>query len=832
MITKTSLLIAVVSAYCGFAATEPHALKSVPAQAVTIEDSFWSPKLEVWRSTTLTDVLDKFEESGAFRNFDRVAAGEKGGHEGPPWFDGLIYETIRGASDFLLVEKDSQLEARLDACIARIAVAQAAAGEDGYILTYTLLEEPQHRWGENGGMLRFQHDVYNAGALVEAAVHHYRATGKRNLLNIALRFTNHMCDVMGPAPKKNVVPAHSLPEEALVELYELCRDCPELKGNSEVSVRTDDYLALAQFWIETRGVNCGRPTSDDWDNHGAEAEKFVREHGYDESRPCWGEYAQDEQVFTEQDTLEGHAVRATLFCAGISAAARVNGDKRYYESALRLWENMVGRRMHITGGVGAFAHEEKFGPDYVLPLDAYLETCAAVGAGFFHRNMNLLYGDARYIDELERTLYNNVINGVSLSGTHYYYRNPLSAVNHHRWDWHGCPCCPPMFLKIVSALPGYIYAADSDGLYVNLFIGSEADVELASGKVHISQKTQYPWKGNITIELSPEKTGTFAVNVRVPGWALGAESPFGLYETDKLPAPVIMVNGRKIAAPRIVRGYAVIERQWKKGDKVSLELPMRPRRVYANDKVEADRGRVSFAAGPIVYCAEQMDNENLGALIMDKEAPLKAHFEPQLLGGVRVITAKAACVYKDGTISLQQLRAIPFYAQDNRGGEGAMDVWLAEDKALVSPQSEPTIANQAQAQASHCYREDTISALNDDIEPADSNDHSIPRHTFWDHRGTTEWVEYVFTEPREVSNVSLYFWDDRPAGGECAVPQSWRVLYNADGQWKEVQGNLEYKTEKDKYNRARFEPVKTNALRIEVKSQDGFSSGILEWKVE
>ena len=284
---------------------------------------------------------------------------------------------------------------------------------------------PQKRWGLNGGNDVFQHDVYNAGAMIEAAVHYYRATGKTRLLQVATKLANHMADVMGPPPKKNVVPGHSLSEEALVKLYLLFRDKPELKSQMPVPVDEQRFLELAEFWIENRG------------NH--------------QGRQSYGTYAQDHKPVLQQETIEGHAVRATLLCTGLTATAVVNGREDYFTAARRLWKNMVERRMYVIGGLGAIAGHEGFGPDYVLPNNGYLETCAAIGAGFFHHNMNLAFADARYADELERVLYNGILSGVSLKGDTYFYENPLEAgKDRKRWAWHGCPCCPPMFLKIMG----------------------------------------------------------------------------------------------------------------------------------------------------------------------------------------------------------------------------------------------------------------------------------------------------------------------------------------------------------------------------------------------
>ena len=338
----------------------------------------------------------------------------------------------------LAAQPDAALETQLDGYIERIAAA-AAKDPDGYLNTYTQLKEPTHRWGLNGGNDNRQHDVYNAGCLIDAAVHYYRATGKTTLLHVATRLANHMCDVMGPPPRKNVIPGHSMAEEALVRLYELFEEQPQLKQQIPLPIEQQRYLELAQFFIEARGH---------W-----------------EGRTSFGAYGQDDRPVFEQQEIEGHAVRATLMCAGVSAIARASRRSEYCQTAQRLWNNLVGRKLYITGGSGATAEGEAFAQDYVLPNTGYLETCAAIGSAFFSRNMNLAFAEARYVDELERELYNAALAGTSLAGNTYTYVNPLEFERgaQARWAWHGCPCCPPMFLKVMAALPSYVYATDDAG---------------------------------------------------------------------------------------------------------------------------------------------------------------------------------------------------------------------------------------------------------------------------------------------------------------------------------------------------------------------------------
>lgn len=631
-------------------------------QQVKIDDSFWTPKMQQWSTTTVNDVFDKLEGKyepdrsdiieekaktgrtrNALLNFDRVAQGKKNIaiHDGPPWYDGLLYETIRGAADLLAEHPDPTLETRIDQYIDHIAAAQDA-DPDGYLNTWTTLMEPNRRWGRNGGDDKWQHDVYNSGMLMEAAVHYYNTTQKTKLLKVAVRQANYIDAQIGPAPKFNVIPGHGGPEEAILKLYQLFKTHPGLKQTLDVPVNEQNYLAMAKFWIDQRG------------NYGEKDGSHARKSD--------SSYNQDQLPVVQQTTIEGHAVRATLLATGLTATAMETGNAAYAHTAGNYWNNIVGRRMFITGGEGAIADGERFGADYFLPESAYLETCASISSAFFSERMNEMQADGKYMDEFERVLYNNFLSGISLDGQKYFYENPLTGNGNKRWSWHSCPCCPPMILKMAGSLPRYIYATSDNAVFINLFIGSEATLNISDQPVLIKQSTGYPWSGDTKIEINPHQSTAFTVNVRIPGWALKQENPFGLYHSTVSTTPQLLVNGKAVAiTPQ--NGYVKIHRTWKAGDVIQLQLPMTPRWVSADDAVQTVHGKLALAAGPIVYGFESVDNATIAGLTLSPATPLMITHRPDLLGGVNIITTA-------------QFTAIPFYTLGNRQPGAAYTVWV------------------------------------------------------------------------------------------------------------------------------------------------------------
>ena len=638
---------------------------------VKMTDGFWAGQLDKIHRVTVWDVLNKFEndhEEGIMKNYEWVIEGKSGSHVGPPWYDGLICEVIRGISDIIAVNYDEKLDKKIEAYTEIISAAQEK-DPDGYINTYTTLICPDKRWGGNGGSLIWQHETYNIGCLTEAGIHYYKATGKKGLLRCAVKAVNCMCGVMIPDPGtagypgKNIVPAHSLAEEAVIKLYRLFQEEPGLAGEMKeeygVCAEPERYFRLAKFWMDHRGVH---------------QDRYSMPH-------YMGEYSQDHCRITEQSEVVGHAVRAALMYTGLTALgmeacasmeagastetgasmeAGVEGTNEYLKAAKRLWDNMEQTKLHISGGIGAVHNEERFGYQYDLPNDAYLETCAGAALAFWAGEMHRAFGDSKYMDVLECAVMNNVLPCLSEDGTHYFYENPLvSDGDRSRWSWHGCPCCPPMFLKIMACLQDYIYGLAPGRLYVNLHMGSRYEGMLTcsdGGSVGIAVEQKecgLPWVGTNSIVLHPEKKTEFILAVRKPAWA---------------GEMTVLVNGEKADCP-VEKGYFLMEREWQDGDVVLIAMELPAVKVEAHPFVTADSGRVALLRGPLLYCIEEADNpEGTDVELGDEKIVTE---ESSLFGGIRIIEGVTA----EG----KPFRAIPYYLWNNRG-EGKMNVWLRQRK--------------------------------------------------------------------------------------------------------------------------------------------------------
>jgi hypothetical protein len=502
-----------------------------------------------------------------------------------------------------------------------------------------------------------------------------------------------------------------------------------------------------------------------------------------------------------------------LLCAMTDVAAR-GGDANYRSAVDKLWDDLVGTKMYVTGGIGSRHDGEAFGDAYELPNEtAYAETCAAVGNALWNHRMNLLHGDAKYADVVERVLYNGFLSGVSLQGDKFFYVNPLASRGaHHRQQWYSTACCPVNVVRFLPSLPGYVYATNDDGVFVNLYVQSDATVPVKGQDVRLAQETNYPWDGKVKLTVRPQRAGPFSLFLRVPEWCDAA-------------AVSLKVNGERIKELPTVNGYAPVRVVWKDGDTVELDLPMPVKRVKADPKVTANVGRVAIQRGPVVYAVEAADNGGrVSNLSLPPGGELTAEYRADLLGGVTVVKGKALARGEGSDTKPVEFTAVPYYAWDHRAA-GEMAVWLPEDPALAKPVPKATVANTSRASASHVNPTDTLDALSDGLAGSGPADLSIPRFTWWDRQGTREWVQYEFPSKKKVSSVKVNWFDDTTVGGGCAAPKSWQVLYRDGDTWKPVEV-----TEERPGGRA-FKRVETNGLRLQVEFQPGKSGGVLEWQV-
>ncbi|HOW31794.1 MAG TPA: glycoside hydrolase family 127 protein, partial [Bacteroidales bacterium] len=549
------------------------------------------------------------------------------------------------------------------------------------------------------------------------------------------------------------------------------------------------------------------------------------------------EYNQAQKPVTEQDKIVGHAVRATYMYSGMADVAAIKGETAYTAALDKIWDDLIGTKYYITGGIGSSGSNEGFGEPYDLPnMSAYCETCASIGLVYWNYRMFLLTGDSKYYDILERTLYNALLSGVSLSGDHFFYPNVLeSRGQHERSPWFGCACCPSNICRFMPSIPGYVYAHDKSNIYVNLYIQNTAEINFNGNNVKLEQTTNYPWDGHITLTVNPWETGTFGIALRIPGWAKGEAVPGDLYHflPDENRPYVITVNG--VAAKyMLIKGYAVIVKEWKAGDRIDVNFPMPVRKIAANQLVTADHDKIALQRGPLVYCLEWPDNRqgHVLDLVLNPEAGIAPSFNSQLLNGVETLSGKVQKAIQ--TAEGNQLSdecdftAIPYYAWANRG-TGEMQVWIASKTTAARPVPPPTIASRSKVSGS--TKTSALSAVNDHDIPSNSNDHSLTYFHWWPKKDTTEWIQYDLGEKMKVSECSVYWFDDGPWGG-CRVPDSWRILYKSGNKWIPVKTDENYAVTKDMLNTIKFKPVATTALRLEVRLQKEYSSGVYEWSVK
>lgn len=751
---------------------------SVPFSAVTLADPFWAPRQRANAAGTLDQNWSQCETTGRIENLERAGDAKAGGYRGYFFNDSDVFKMLEGASNLLARDNDLQLRRRVDKLSGVISRAQQP---DGYLNSYFTIAKPEEKWAN----LKDMHELYCAGHLIEAGVAHSEATGRKTLLDTAVRLADCIEQKFGPG-KTSGVCGHPEIELALIRLYEHTGDAR--------------HLETARY--------------------------FLNERGRGTDRPLLGEYCQDHAPLAEQQQVVGHAVRAMYLYSAATDLARIDNDARMTPALISLWDNLTLRKMYVTGGIGNSAQNEGFTTDYDLPNDsAYAETCASIGLAMWARRMNVLTGDAKYADVMERVLYNAVASGVSLDGRSFFYVNPLAARGGvARQEWFACACCPPNILRLLSSIEQYQYVQNPDGLSVNLYAAGTAKPPAWGGSGQITQETRYPWDGRVSLRVeAPSDRGEWTLRLRIPDWCESYS---------------LRVNGSRVEAP-LARGYAEITRRWGRGDNVELGLDMPVRRVVAHPAVTGNAGRVAIQRGPIVYCAEQADNpDGVSSIVLPADSPISEKWEPGLLGGVVVLTAPAerqAAVFPSdrlyqprGAGTPATLRLIPYCTWANRGA-GEMTVWLAESPAAGLRAGKAWLSPSA----SHCYASDTVDALCDDVWGERSGDHKPPRMTWWPRKAGEQWARYDFY-PAQTVNACAVQWFDDTGRGECAPPESWRLEWTSDGSaWHpaDLLAGSTYGVALDARNEVRFAPVTCKALRLVAQLRPGKSAGIIEWAV-
>ena len=671
-------------------------LTAVPFSSIVVTDGFWGPRIETNRTVTIPHNFRKCEETGRIDNFAKAGGLMKGKFEGIRFNDSDVFKAVEAASYSLSLYRDPQLEKYLDDLIAKIAAAQE---DDGYLYTCRTIDP--NNPADDAGPTRWSylvssHELYNVGHLYEAAVAHYRATGKRTLLDVALKNADLVANTFGP-DKKRDVPGHQEIEIGLVKLY-------RVTGNKK-------YLVLAKFFLDQRGRADGHK--------------------------LYGEYSQDHKPVVDQNEAVGHAVRAVYMYSGMADVAMEVGEPLYVRALERIWEDVVSKKLYLIGGIGARHGGESFGNDYELPnKSAYCETCASIANALWNHRMFLLYGDAKYIDVLERVIYNGFLSGISMKGDEFFYQNPLANDgDYQRSSWFGCACCPPNMARFIPSIPGFAYAHRDSDLYVNLFIEGNAIIATNSNTIYLKQRGRYPWDGNIRISVEPTQPQEFAVYIRIPGWAQNQPVPSDLYRyagdnREKVTLKVTVTGGAKPlitdSGPRswtwnlesgiwrleskemgkgtgiavgMDKGFARIRRKWQKGDVVEVNLPMPVRRILSHQNVKDDAGKAAIQRGPVVYCFEGVDNPQGAAnLVLPRTAELRSEYREELLGGVVTIKGQGQIRSAGSEPNSVEVVAIPYYAWAHRG-KSQMAVWVAEAAAQDANQPAPTSDVETKSQA-------------------------------------------------------------------------------------------------------------------------------------
>ena len=797
-------------------------LRPAPVESVIIKGGFWGPRITTHATVTVPYNFEFLERTERLANFDRAAGIDSKPFAGDPFVgDSDVFKIIEGAAYTLKLRPDDVDDEYLARQVGRVIAAQQ---KDGFLCPAVILKNLESRWDGYKKSSKFV--LYSAGHLFEAGVAYRDATGNANLLKASARYADLIDSRFGPG-KVHDVPSHQEIEIALVKLY---RATGERR-----------YLDLCKFFLDQRGHSHGK-------NERVRAAK-----------PRAADYNQDRVPLIEAKHAVGHAVCACYTYAAMTDIAALCDDSDYRSALDRLWKDVIEGKLYITGGSASSQYyDEGFGNPYHLPNDtACCETCGSVASVLWSYRMALLHADAAYIDVLERTLYNGVLSGISLSGDRFFYTNPLaSRGNMRRHESWNPACCQSNLVRIIPQVGSMAYATQAEAIYVNLFVAGKANLELAAGTVCLRQKTDYPHDGRIQIMVETTINKPFTIALRIPGWAKERPVPSSLYhfanKTNKRPS--LTVAGRTVSLatgnPRptgpIQKGYVRLTRTWKKGDMIELNLPMPVRRVLASEKVEANRGRVALQRGPLVYCVEAVDNGGIrtDAIVLPDEVRLQVARCKDLLGDVVVITSDASVAFEprwgeSAKVRQHAMVAVPYYGWANRA-ECYMDVWLPRTPSHAAPLPAPTAGGTAAVSVSMRRPACQLTALTDRRCGPKSNFRPTPRFTWPAQTQGVQWIQYQWTQPRQLSRTAVYwaidqrkkvYWGERIRGANLKLPKSWRVLYKEGSTWRPVESADSFSMHLNQLNEVRFTPVKTTAVRLEIVLAD-MPCGIQEWLID
>ena len=795
-------------------------LKPVPFHEVEMTSAFWRPRLETQRTVLVPFAFGKTEPGVAHLQAaaDALAGKKTDDHRPHRFIDSDLYKVMEGAAYLVKLRDDPKLEAKFDAIVDVIAAAQEP---NGYLY-------PSHTTGVGAekdmmGDKPYQfvvhsHELYNMGHMYEAAIAYYQATGKDKLLKVAEKNAVHVNKVFFEGDLKynggkpiQQAPGHQEMELALVKLY-------RVTGKQL-------YLDMARKFLEIRGITYVP------DGEGVMSPTYAQQH-----RPV-----------AKQTKAVGHAVRATYLYSGMADVGVLAGKTAYAKALDHIWANITDTRMHITGGLGAVHGIEGFGPEYELPnADAFNETCAAVGNVLFNYRMFLLHKDAKYLDVAEVALLNNVLAAVNLAGNRFFYVNPLAAdgkypFNHGtagRAPWFGTACCPSNMARLLPQVQGMTYAHDGKNLYVTFFAESATTVKMGDEEVAIRQATAYPNDGKIRINLDPTKPVDFALRLRIPTWTGKQFVPGKLYQfANAEPAAwTLKVNGKSVEA-KVEKGFAVIDRTWKRGDRVELNLPMPVRLNTCHPNVEANHDRVALTRGPFVLCAEGVDNGGVTERYFFEKLPKLAGAPVKTLsiesGSFIQTTVPASALTATGGTKSQPLVITPYYAWNNRG-PSSMTVWFPRNKAMAvyDPLALPKESVFKAITATHTSPLDTVNAIGDGLEPRWSSGNKVPRWTSRGQEGKPQTVTASFLGPKKIRSIGVYWMDHYQH--PVKFPKEWKIETLHSGQWKpfELYTTDRYDTRANQYNVVHpAAPLTCDAIRIHMTPRDAMAMGILEMKV-